>query len=416
MSDRLHGVFKSVFAILCAQSVVFVAMALPQRVWAAVEANAAPPTPAISKQYPVPSGGGVNLFTGDAEFDLPLAGISGQNGLRYALVAHYSSNVMAEVDTWNGRAPTGGLGLGWKLDFPKIVVETNNTGTTEDDRYYFEEGGRRLRLLRTGTTAGGNYVYQTEELTPWSITFMRNALRWEVVDENGIKRIYGDGALDKAAGKPQNTLQWGVTIDNWIGPTKFAAAANGATPYVVAYNLASIVEPWGDQLDFYYERTDLAIGSTGGLKYTRECYLSKVRNQQGDSIEMTYGFRTYETDGIQEYVNPHNLDANLAFYQDRYETRYLRRVAQYRNGAATAYSSTWLGYSFLDTTRGDKTKRILSSVQNFNRNNKAYGPAPATTITAIARTSIGAPSARSPCRPAARPFSVTATSLPSKAS
>jgi hypothetical protein len=67
----------------------------------------------------------VNLLTGDMQFTLPLGSVGGRNGLGYMVSARYSSNVMTQASTWNGDQPTGAMGLGWTIDYPKVMVDTH---------------------------------------------------------------------------------------------------------------------------------------------------------------------------------------------------------------------------------------------------------------------------------------------------
>jgi RHS repeat-associated protein len=92
--------------------------------------------------YNLPKAGSspVNLLTGDMQFSLPLGSIGGRNGLAYAVSARYSSNVMSQASAWNGDQPTGAMGLGWKLDFPKVIVDTHGQTQQSGNDYYTPSG------------------------------------------------------------------------------------------------------------------------------------------------------------------------------------------------------------------------------------------------------------------------------------
>ncbi|MGH7454032.1 MAG: DUF6531 domain-containing protein, partial [bacterium] len=96
-------------------------------------------------------GNSVNLFTGDVALPLNLVSLPGRNGLDVSVTISYNSNVQNIADIRNLEAPTGILGLGWSLDYEKIVVDHKGTGSRNDDDFYLVAGGVSNLLVRTGS-------------------------------------------------------------------------------------------------------------------------------------------------------------------------------------------------------------------------------------------------------------------------
>ncbi len=348
--------------------------------------SAALSAPKFSKNYEVPNGGGgVNLFSGETAFVTGLGAIAGRNGLAYAVTGSYSSNVNASVNANNKTAPTGAMGLGWTIDFPKIIVDTKNTGNREDDTYYFSQANSKTVLIRTGVKADGGITYTAKNYVAWSIVRYPANERWEVIDENGMKMVFGNKDWDTPASDPQGTLQWARNNENWLGPLDSATGAAGMadnTRIPIAYNLAKIIEPWGDALRFYYNNIAPQLAGVANSSYTRESVLTEIRSYKDantikDRLVLNYKTKDADLSSNAEYVDPHKLDPTglNSYYQDRFETRYLDSVEFYKNNGKIAFSKTQLSYEFLQQNKGEYVKRILKKIQRFNSAGRAAAPA-----------------------------------------
>lgn len=89
----------------------------------------------------------VNLFRGDASFNIPLFSRKGQNGLDVQVNASYRSNVFEAVKKRNLEVPTSILGLGWSMPIDRIEANASGTGS-EDNKYYFVNDETKSRLYR----------------------------------------------------------------------------------------------------------------------------------------------------------------------------------------------------------------------------------------------------------------------------
>ena len=94
------------------------------------------------------------MFTGDVSLPINLLSIQGRGGLAAGVTASYSSNIQHQRDIWALEAPTSILGLGWSMDYDKIVVDHKNTGTIHDDDFYLISWGSSNELIMTDHTAG----------------------------------------------------------------------------------------------------------------------------------------------------------------------------------------------------------------------------------------------------------------------
>jgi len=332
---------------------------------------AAPEKPSMKKTYNVPGGGGgVNLFTGEASFSVPLASIGGRNGLSFTLNASYSSNVLRSVVQWNGDEPTGYLGLGWTLETPRILVDTKNSGRMQDDVYYLQLGSNKQQLMLdpNQTQSDTELNFRTQQWSAWKIKFspINSGAdgKWDLVDENGIHYKF-DGASIPGG------VQWGGRWGGWIGPTRYGSAAyEGAENFPLVYNLTSIEEPWGDKLTFAWTQDNQYIGASGNIQYGRENRLISVTSQSmGTRMVLLYGDKANNSEK-QEYVIPHKTSGNISYYQDLVETKYLESVENYRNitdsnpnGNLVSY--TKFAFDWVNATGSNPAyyKRVLTRIE-----------------------------------------------------
>lgn len=330
---------------------------------------AAPEKPSMKQIYNMPGGGGgVNLFTGEASFSVPLGAIAGRNGLSWSLRASYNSNVLSSVVQWNGDQPTGYLGLGWTLEAPRIVVDTRNTGRMQDDIYYLQLGSGRQRLMLDPNQEQSDSVlnFRTQQWGAWKIRFTPvNAGadgQWDLTDESGLHYKF-DGASVGGG------VQWGVRWGGWIGPSKYGSANDGAENFPLVYNLTSIEEPWGDKLTFQWTQENQFIGANGNRQYGRENRLVSVTSaSMGTKLVLNYGNKANDSTH-QEYVIPHKTSGSVSYYQDQVETKFLESVDSYRNITAAnpegdRYAYTKFTYDWVNATGSAAAyaKRVLTVI------------------------------------------------------
>jgi hypothetical protein len=321
--------------------------------------NNAPFSAASSQSFTADSGkpgdasGNVNLFTGDVQFPLLLSSLPGRNGLNASLTISYSSNnVSNQAQTWNFESATGVVGLGWSLDYPKILVDNKMTGTREDDTYYMSEGGGANELVYVGATSGIK-EYKPKNHQFWNIKYYVTEDKWVIVKEDGSKLVYGD----KNSGR--STVQWIVTHGNWIGSSSVTTSTLQKQQAFV-WNLSEMQNIWGEKMLFTYLNQNQKVGSTAGKEYTEASYLQKITNTFNQSINLVYSDKL-----AAEYVDPHSENGTnqIDAYQERYEQKYLDFVSV-TDADGTVMSKTKLYYSFMGA--GTLTKRLLTGMQVLN--------------------------------------------------
>jgi hypothetical protein len=143
MTELLNSRVRTYAAPLLCQVILIGQIAMSTYAWAAGESSAAPSTRPDEKQYNVPTGGMVNLSNGKPGLGLPLGTVSGENGLAYHVTAQFNGNVQFAVGANNAKAPTGALGLGWTLDFPKILVDTKTPVHAKTIRYILKVAAKK---------------------------------------------------------------------------------------------------------------------------------------------------------------------------------------------------------------------------------------------------------------------------------
>ncbi len=297
----------------------------------------------------------VNLFTGDAQFPINLASLPGRGGLDVNVSMNYSSNVRLQATTWNAESPTGIVGLGWALDYPKIVVDNKSSGAKDDDTYYLSMAGAMNELRYTGQSSGVKQ-YQSKSYLFWSIKYTVSGEKWEIIDENGTKYTYGD------SGSGRFSVQYIVHWNNWIGN---GASTSSQKQQVFIWNLSQVTNLWGESVVYTYSNVEQNVGVAAGKLQTEASYLSRIDGLDGRYIEFAYSLKN-----SSEYYEPHteNGENSIDAYQERYETKYLDYLNVMDAAAGLLYKAD-LSYSTIGS--GTLTKRILTEVRNYNPQNNS---------------------------------------------
>jgi hypothetical protein len=316
---------------------------------------------ALNPDKPGASASTVNLFTGDVALPLNLVSMPGRNGMDINVSISYTSNVQQITSTWNVEAPTGTLGLGWSMGIPKIVCDNKQTGTREDDEYYLVEGSAN-RLICTGKQVGYS-TYETKNYLFWKIKFFPLQEKWEIIREDGTTYVYGDATSSHKA------VQWIIKWDNWIGNS---SQTQGQQRQGNAWNLAEVINLWGDKITYDYELAENNVGGGNSgivnLKQTEASYIKKITNSLGRSVEFVYADKegiSAQTPSpfVEEYVEPHTEWEEPDAYQEVYERKYLSRILINKENGGL-FSTIDFSYQRLYT--GQLAKRLLTSIIEKN--------------------------------------------------
>jgi len=267
----------------------------------------------------------VNMFRGDVNFPLELISLPGRGGLDVKVAIMYDGMVKNQVDTWNLQAATGILGLGWAMPYETIAIDNKGTGEIYDDEYYLVSGGGANRLYQDGVAEDGAWIFETGDYKPWDIRYYPKEQRWTIVKENGVVQTYGGNTnqLPDQNSYIQWGVKWGGSSGDWIGSSTITL---GQKQFAQSWNLAEIRNTWGETVVLEYE-ADLEEIGRGGLKYTRACYLKRIKALDGRVVNFVYKDKEYN-ERVREYQIPHQASgANKTnAYQDRYETKFLDRI------------------------------------------------------------------------------------------
>lgn len=236
----------------------------------------------------------------------------------------------------------GGAGesKGEELETPHEAWQRLNRLLSDNLRLAPQEGGTYLlyddgneQVYQLQTTDGGSTYqvstagqrFELQHFQYWQISYYAEYEKWEIVKEDGSIFAYGSSRLAADA----NTLQYGMRWNNWVGNTPQSKEA----PYVTAWNLAKVTNTYGNYYKLSYNTILQTVGSEGP-HYTKECYVSKVENDLGWSLQYTYGDKTYDMsalDAPKEYLDPHRdpnqLPTKPDAFQSQYNTKYLDQVA-----------------------------------------------------------------------------------------
>ncbi|APR79632.1 Rhs family protein [Minicystis rosea] len=214
----------------------------------------------------------------------------------------------------------------------------------------------------------GGALFQLQSYQFWRIAYYAPFERWEITDDSGNVKVLGGGKSTVSgysyATSSGNSVIWGVkwggASGSWTGSS---TVTTGQTQYATGWNLSVQIDRWGNRITYAYnsfDRTDGVLGGgseqlvgTGGLPYTKACYIGTITDPYGRTVSFAYKNKTY-TATAQEYVDPHKVlspasapgtlptgidDPNA--YQDRYETQLLDRVT-----VSAADGTTLYGYAF----------------------------------------------------------------------
>ena len=136
--------------------------------------------------------GGVNLFTGDAAFTLPLCNVPMSGGKGFGVSLYYSSNIMDNVKAKNSEHQAGWAGLGWRLGFGRIIVISKGSEQMKMGTYWVSRSGVIYKVL----SKNDNYFIEEE---PYNKVIREEGIedkddddKWYVTDVNGNTFCYYD--------------------------------------------------------------------------------------------------------------------------------------------------------------------------------------------------------------------------------
>lgn len=91
----------------------------------------------------------VNLFRSAVSFQLPILSLPENNGVGISISAMYQSDINRTITHNNQTRPTGILGLGWHMDYERIICEEQGEDISTLKNYVLTDGINQSALKRT---------------------------------------------------------------------------------------------------------------------------------------------------------------------------------------------------------------------------------------------------------------------------
>lgn len=317
----------------------------------------------------------VNMYRGAVCFYYSLIDLPKQENVGISVSASYNSDIDKSVTVRNLEAPTGILGLGWRLTYEKIECDREGAGKLPAYRSYrittgdCPGGGTPLHLLEE---KGGLLYFEKETYDGSKIIYNPHEEVWCITDVHGVKRRYGG----------KDGLQYTV-----LSSGRYTQAActdpDALSRAVKSWNLYEIISPGGFTVCYSYDFTEQQVVQNGPC-YTKASYIKEITDAFGNAAKFTYKEKLWSENirEDREYADPHKEIPDLSpdFYQSEYETKYLSEISvscqdMYLYSVEFGYKME--NYASDIPSAGDTAKRMLSSIQMVTKD----GMMPAVQFT-----------------------------------
>lgn len=298
------------------------------------------------------------MYSGDMVYSHNLITLKGRNNMDITLTLNYSSNVLLNVRAGNDIAPTGWLGLGWRLGFGGIVCNHKGTKTHADDEFsWISTTGVSSRLFRKNNT----FFLETEPY--FKVETVDNNTdgiidQWIITATDGIRYVYGNQSDSDERRATRYTFSWAQHV----------GSGRNEEPQLFPYrwDICEIADGFNNKTQFYYsQKTEkLASGNWQSVKeYTKASYLSKVVNPQGKRVECIL-----QSKG-NECFDPNRINPEPDNYIEMYEDSCLKEIKVYLHprihNAVKTYTFEYIHIN--ETELGTLYKKsLLSSINEYD--------------------------------------------------
>ncbi len=246
------------------------------------------------------------------------------------------------------------------------------TDSGEEEVLLIEKAGAEYTVL------DGGEAYENAAFDFSRIRYYQALEVWKITDKNGITSVYGG----KGEGDEAGSLSLAVVWNGWKGASSCTRDGNGdriqqQVPW--CYHISRKYNQWGDQVRYRYGQVRQQVGPDG-LEYTKACYLEEMTDMFGHRVVLQYQDKQYASDPEEprEYEDPYKKvpDDCADVWQPCYETKYLQGI-EIRHPDGSVMNKVVLAYE-MDCpyppkdrkTRGDLTKRFLTSISLVNRHGR----------------------------------------------
>ena len=310
-----------------------------------------------SEQAPLSATSYVNKFTGEAVpsialFDLPQAG-----GLRLFGQLNYSSNVKQTVYEENDKKQTSWVGLGWCLEFGRIITDDMMT-VSENQRFWLDYNG-----LQEIVRDGDKYFLQGKLLWKVQPNFNTDGdlLSWDITTEDGLVYSYGS---------TENSKRILLTDGNRVLTTSHPLESNYVGKLVYCWDIASIKNPYrfpGRTIQFsYFQQNGAHPAPIEPMlrNYTQASYVEKII----DTYNREYRFILKERDQ-DEYLDPYQDRPENDCYQEIYDKYRLKIIEIYDCEDGNLRKQIIFSYDS-KIGKGKRKKKLLTSITEINETKK----------------------------------------------
>lgn len=287
----------------------------------------------------------VNQSNGKLSLTLNLISLQGYNDLNASFgIGYDGANVIKNAKASSEYSPTGVMGLGWGMQFSRILVDNKLTATRDDDSFYIFESGS-LNELRAISKTSTTISFELTMHKPWKVIYYTSQEKWEIIKENGYTYTY-------------DNVDWVIHWDNWIGNSNSSGGARQGS----SWNLTEVKDLYGNKVTYEYQNIEQSLKNTGGLKHTEATYLDKIIGPLGEEIRFVYGDKQ-----SGEYFEPNTDQAEPDAYQEVYDRKYLNEVQAYDSNGVLLYR---YDFEYNTINSGLQRKRLLHKVLLINSANE----------------------------------------------
>ena len=258
----------------------------------------------------------IDLSHGAVQTNFSLGGTIDGSSPAYNLKASYSSNVKGPVKTWIHDYQPGELGLGWTIEYPRIIRMNQGTGRRDDDKFVYYATGHGMQELKYLSSDGDFETYAFKSAYQPTTKIQRfvadDDSYWIVTMPNGVKYYYGgkwgiedsDSYTDdfkqvcahlQNEGRPaagrclSGGIEYGVQWGDWVGASQ---NPENQTNIEVAWNLSRVESITGKATTLSYINHIQDVGrQVGDLKpkaFSKSAYLYRVEQESGAKAVVVY--------------------------------------------------------------------------------------------------------------------------------
>ena len=323
--------------------------------------------------------GGVDLYSGAASFNHTLMEFPARGDINHDISLSYSSNVFLNARAKNDRAPSGWVGLGWRLGFGSIVSDHKSTTThADDDFFWVSPTGVPKKILKKRNEAGQKTFHIEDEpyigIGPRDINDDGIYDGWVVILANGTYLRYGD--ID--FGDNRSATRWTFSQGKYVGVVHSGTVSR----YPYQWDLVQKNNSGRDTANFYYlQQTSQLKDNTSGTQwtsvaaYTQASYLNKITSTDGNSIEFILNNEATDAAGSGEYFIPYQSSAGVEDqgYFNVYEKRFLASIKVSKKSGATMNLVRQFDFKYQKINQsisGSFEKRLLKTITESGSDGK----------------------------------------------